>query len=103
MAFTIKAPSGRRIWSAVRDELMLNLYPLLYSTLAPTIYHVYLHPDDFEIVECIAPRIVAQVQHLLKHCVGKSRLLQGSVETHRAVGRGPRVNEQRGIVLRFGQ
>jgi hypothetical protein len=65
MAETVKAPSGQRIWQAIRDELMLNLYPLPFSTLAPTIYHVYLHPDDFAAIEGIAPRIVGEVQRAL--------------------------------------
>ena len=47
MATAVKAPSGRTIWKAVRDELMLNLYPLPFCTIAPAVYHVYLHPDDF--------------------------------------------------------
>jgi hypothetical protein len=65
MAKPGKAPDGRQIWKAVRDELILNLYPLPYSTLAPSVYHVYLHPDDFAVVEDVAPRIVAQVQRAL--------------------------------------
>lgn len=65
MIESVKAPSGRRIWKAVRDELMLNLYPLPFSTLAPTVYHVYLHPDDFATVEHVVPRIVAQVERAL--------------------------------------
>lgn len=35
-----------------------GLEPLHYSTLAPTIYHVYLHPDDLERLRGIIPRIV---------------------------------------------
>ncbi len=65
MIDAVKAPSGRRIWKAVRDELMLNLYPLPFSTLAPTVYHVYLHPDDFNAVEHVVPRIVAQIERAL--------------------------------------
>ena len=65
MAPAVKPPTGRHIWQAVRDELRLNLYPLPFSTLAPTVYHVYLHPDDFEAIESIAPRIVSQVQQAL--------------------------------------
>src|SRR5574342_554040 len=65
MIDTVKAPSGRRIWKAVRDELMLNLYPLPFSTLAPTVYHVYLHPDDFGTIEHVVPRIVAQIEQAL--------------------------------------
>jgi hypothetical protein len=65
MAETVKAPSGQRIWKAIRDELMLNLYPLPCSTLAPSIYHVYLHPDDFSAIEGVVPRIVIEVQRAL--------------------------------------
>ena len=65
MAAGVKAPSGRKIWKAVRDELMLNLYPLPFSTIAPAIYHVYLHPDDFRAIDGVAARIVAQIQQAL--------------------------------------
>src|SRR5688572_25353402 len=61
----VKAPSGKHIWTAVRDELMLNLYPLPFSTLAPTVYHIYMHPDDFVAVEPVASRIVAQIEKAL--------------------------------------
>ena len=61
----VKAPTGKHIWNAVRDELMLNLYPLPFSTLAPTVYHIYLHPEDFVAVEPIASRIVAQIEKAL--------------------------------------
>jgi hypothetical protein len=65
MAAAVRAPSGRKIWKAVRDELMLNLYPLPFSTIAPTVYHVYLHPDDFDAIDGVAPRVVGQIQQAL--------------------------------------
>jgi hypothetical protein len=65
MAAITRAPSGRHIWKGVRDELLFNLYPLPFSTLAPSVYHVYLHPDEFEAIEPISPRIVAEVQRAL--------------------------------------
>jgi FHA domain len=65
MAKPGKAPDGRHIWNAVRDELIQNLFPLPYSTLAPSVYHVYLHPDDFGVVEDVSQRIVTQVQRAL--------------------------------------
>src|SRR3954470_5761219 len=71
MAIAVRAPSGRRIWKAVRDELMLNLYPLPFSTLAPTIYHVYLHPEDFAAVEGVIPRVVSEIQRALTDEVEK--------------------------------
>src|SRR3982751_6685091 len=65
MATTVKAPSGRTIWKAVRDELMLNLYPLPFSTIAPAVYHVYLHPDDFTAIEGVSARVVSQIEQAL--------------------------------------
>jgi hypothetical protein len=60
-----RIPSGRDIWNAVREELRLNLYELPFSTVCPTVYHVYLHPDDFRTVEGIVPRLVAELQRAL--------------------------------------
>ena len=65
MIAAVRAPNGRKIWKAVRDELMLNLYPLPFSTIAPTVYHVYLHPDDFEAIDPVGARVVAQIQQAL--------------------------------------
>src|SRR3982751_1726775 len=65
MATTVKAPSGRTIWKAVRDELMLNLYPLPFSTIAPAVYHVYLHPEDFAAIEGVSARVVSQIEQAL--------------------------------------
>ena len=70
MAATVKAPSGRTIWKAVRDELMLNLYPLPFSTIAPAVYHVYLHPEDFAAIEGVSARVVAQIEQALTAEVG---------------------------------
>jgi len=53
-----RPPSGRDIWQAVRQELTSNLYLLPFSRLAPSVYHVYLHPDDFETIEGIVTRLV---------------------------------------------
>src|SRR5260370_14475456 len=55
MPQTAKAPTGLSIWHAMREELMLNLYPLPYTTLPPTIFYVYLHPADFDRLEGIVP------------------------------------------------
>src|SRR4051812_47730822 len=60
-----RAPDGRQIWKAIRDELLINLYPLPFSTLAPGVYHVYLHPDDFTIVEHVSQRVAGQIERAL--------------------------------------
>lgn len=78
-----KAPSGRDIWMAVREELRLNLYELPYSTLCPTVYHVYLHAEDFRAIEGIVPRLVAELHQALAADVERMN--------RRLTGRGRRV------------
>lgn len=78
----VKAPSGRDIWKALRDELLLNLYALPFSTIAPTVYHVYLHPDDFETIEGITGTVVEQVRQALTAEVERlNRGMGGRVKT----------------------
>ena len=71
MAETVKAPSGITIWHAMRDELMMNLYQLPYTTLPPTIFHVYLHPADLDRIEGIVPRLIAELEKALSDEVRK--------------------------------
>jgi FHA domain/Protein of unknown function (DUF3662) len=66
-----RPPSGLDIWQALRQELTDNLYPLRAVTLAPSVYHVYLHPDDFEVIEGIVPRIVEDVTAALSEEVDR--------------------------------
>ena len=71
MAHAAKAPTGVSIWNAIREELTLNLYPLPYTTLPPTIFYVYLHPSDYDRIEGIVPRLVAELQQALSDEVRK--------------------------------
>src|SRR5688572_32583032 len=71
MAAAAKVPSGKTIWNAMRDELLMNMYQLPYTTLPPTIFYVYLHPSDFDRIEGIVPRLVAQLQQALSDEVRK--------------------------------
>lgn len=57
-----KPPSGRTIVNELQAEMEERLYPLLYRTLPPGVYHVYLHPDDFREIEHIVPLIVADAR-----------------------------------------
>ena len=49
------APAARRpasdLIDAVLENMRTNLEPLKYSTLAPSRYVVYLHPDEFARIE----------------------------------------------------
>ena len=66
-----KPPSGRDIWRAVRDELTANLYALPSSRLAPSVYHVYLDPDDFDSIEGIVPRLVDEISKAVAKEIGR--------------------------------
>jgi FHA domain-containing protein len=68
---TPKPPSGLDIWQALRQELQDNLYPLRSVTLAPSLYHVYLHPDDFDVIDGIVSRIVDDVSAALTEEVAR--------------------------------
>lgn len=79
---TAKPPSGKDIWKAVREELLLNLYALPFSTLAPTVYHVYLHPEDFETIEGISATLTEQIRQALTEEVARlNRDMGGRVKT----------------------
>src|SRR5829696_7327973 len=71
MAAAVKVPSSITIWNAMRDELLMNMYQLPFTTLPPTIFHVYLHPTDYERIEGIVPRIVSELQKALTEEVKK--------------------------------
>src|SRR5690606_4883190 len=71
MAATTKVPSGITIWNAMRDELLMNMYQLPFTTLPPTIFHIYLHAGDYERIEGIVPRIVSELQKALTEEVRK--------------------------------
>lgn len=58
-------PTGRKIVLELVKEMEDRLYPLLYRTLAPGVYHVYLHPDDYQTIEAVAPLIVADARQAL--------------------------------------
>jgi hypothetical protein len=58
-------PTGRRIVSELVREMQDRLYPLYYRTLAPSLYHVYVHPDDYRDIDGVAPLIVLDAQKAL--------------------------------------
>jgi FHA domain len=63
-AATTPATAREIILEVVRN-MRDGLEPLHYSTLAPAIYHVYLHPDDMDRLRGIVPRIIEEVRRAL--------------------------------------
>jgi FHA domain-containing protein len=82
MTQTAKAPTGLTIWNAMREELRLNFYPLPYTTLPPAVFYVYLHPGDFDRIEGIVPRLIAELHQALSdevHRINQGREKTGGV------------------------
>jgi pSer/pThr/pTyr-binding forkhead associated (FHA) protein len=61
----VKPPSGRTIVLELQREMESRLYPLMYRTLPPSVYHVYLHPDDYAQVHPVQAAIIADAQQAL--------------------------------------
>jgi hypothetical protein len=57
--------TGRDIILEIARNMREGLEPLHYSTLPPSVYHVYLHPDDLERLRGILPRLVEEARRAL--------------------------------------
>lgn len=62
---TTNPATAREIILEIVRNMREGLEPLHYSTLAPAIYHVYLHPDDMDRLRGIVPRIVEEARRAL--------------------------------------
>jgi hypothetical protein len=62
---TEKLISGKAIILEIVRAMRANLEPLLFSTVAPSRYFVYLHPADHQRLEGIVPLIVEQARRAL--------------------------------------
>ncbi len=57
--------TAREIIVEIVRNMREGLEPLQYSTLPPSIYHVYLHPEDMERLRGILPRILDEARRAL--------------------------------------
>ncbi len=62
---TSSPATARDIIHEIVRNMREGLEPLQYSTLPPSIYHVYLHTDDMERLRGILPRIVDEARRAL--------------------------------------
>lgn len=65
MADTEKLATGKEIILEIVRAMRGNLEPLLFSTVAPTHFFVYLHPADHQRLEGIFPLLVDQARRAL--------------------------------------
>src|SRR5437588_12911170 len=57
--------TARDVIVEVVRNMREGLEPLQYSTLAPAVYTVYLHPEDMDRLRGIVPRIVEEARRAL--------------------------------------
>src|SRR5262245_55429068 len=62
---TTTPASARDIILEIVRNMREGLEPLRYSTLAPSIFNVYLHPDDLDRLRGIVPRILDESRRAL--------------------------------------
>src|SRR5437899_12345556 len=62
---TAHPATAREIILEIVRNMREGLEPLHYTTLPPSIFHVYLHPDDMERLRAIVPRIVEEARRAL--------------------------------------
>ena len=62
---TATPATAREIILEIVRNMREGLEPLHYSTLPPSIFHVYLHPDDMERLRGIVPRIMDEARRAL--------------------------------------
>lgn len=62
---------ARDVIDAILENMRANLEPLKYSTLAPSRYVVYLHPEEFARLDGIVPVLKAQTARALAEELAK--------------------------------
>ncbi len=57
--------TAREVILEIVRNMREGVEPLHYSTLAPSVYHVYLHPGDYDRLRAIVPRIIDEARRAL--------------------------------------
>jgi hypothetical protein len=63
---TRERATGKDVVLAIRDNMLDSLEPLVTETVAPSLYQVYLHGDDFEHLRSLFPKVEAEAGKILQ-------------------------------------
>src|SRR5215471_1068566 len=87
--------TAREVILEIVRNMREGLEPLHYSTLAPAIYHIYLHPADMDRLRGIMPRIVDEARRALD--AELESLNRGSIGERLKIARGaPKITPPEG-------
>jgi len=84
MSTVEESVGGRDIILEIRKSMAAHGEQLLYSTIVPASYEVYLHPADYDRLEGLIPRIVQEARRALDEQL--ARMNQGNPITGRVRG-----------------
>jgi hypothetical protein len=93
MEDTAQIATGKDIILEIVRSMRANVEPLLFSTIAPARFYVYLHPDDHKRLEGVFPLIVEQATRALDAEVAKWNKDTRSHGPLRWLGRGAKTPE----------
>jgi hypothetical protein len=71
MEDTEKLATGKEVILEIVRAMRSNLEPLLFTTVAPSRFYVYLHPADYQRLEGIIPVVTAQARRALDEDVAR--------------------------------
>lgn len=70
--------TGKDVILAIAENMQASLEPLVTKTLAPSLYQIYLHRDDYDHLRTIFPELEAESKRLLDGEL--ARLNRGAVQ-----------------------
>ncbi|MGE5360876.1 MAG: FHA domain-containing protein [Bacteroidales bacterium] len=79
MQETENVATGRAVILEIVRAMRENVEPLMFSTIAPTRFYVYLHPSDHKRLEGIFSLVIEQARQALDAEVQRSRQKAGGV------------------------
>lgn len=62
---TKERTTGRDVILAIGENMRQSLEPLVTKTIAPSLYHVYLHPDDYDHLRTLFSELESEAKALL--------------------------------------
>ncbi len=89
MQDTSNVATGRAVILEIARAMRENVEPLVFSTVAPTRFYVYLHPDDYKRLEGIFPLIVEQARRALDEEVKRANEPPPSDKLRRWLSKDP--------------
>lgn len=80
--------NGDDILSEIVRNMEDGLFPIRYTTLVPSVFRIYLHPDDYEPIRGAVPFLTAEVRRVLSDRLAEWNAKPGFLQ--RIAGAGSR-------------